>query len=54
MKVSRTLDELRKAAEGKKNVMPKLIAFVQAYTTMGERVKIFREVYRVYREASFL
>ena len=53
-KVRKTLAELRQAAEAKKNVMPYLLDCVRAYATMGEMVKIFREVYGVYREASFL
>ena len=53
-KVRQSLDELRKAAEAKKNVMDQLIDCAKAYATMGEMVKVFKKVYGVYREASFL
>ena len=53
-KVRQTLEELRKAAQAKKNVVLYLLDCARAYATMGEMVKIFKDVYGVHREASFL
>lgn len=53
-KVRQTLEELRKAAVGKKNVMPSLLECVRAYATMAEMVKVFKDVYGIHHEASFL
>ncbi len=53
-KVRKTLEDLRKAAQAKKNVMPFLLDCARAYATTGEMVKVFKEVYGVHREASFL
>ncbi|MBI5967007.1 MAG: methylmalonyl-CoA mutase [Deltaproteobacteria bacterium] len=53
-RVRKSLAELRQEAEAKKNVMPYLLECIRAYATMGEMVKVFKEVYGIYREASFL
>jgi methylmalonyl-CoA mutase N-terminal domain/subunit len=53
-RVKTTLAELQKAAEAKKNVMPLLLECVRTYATMGEMVRILREVYGTYQEPSYL
>jgi methylmalonyl-CoA mutase N-terminal domain/subunit len=53
-KVRKTLEELGKAAQARKNVMPWLLDCARAYATTGEMVKVFKEVYGIHREASFL
>lgn len=53
-RVQTTLAELKKAVEAKKNVMPHLLECVRAYATMGEMVRILREVYGTYQEPSYL
>ena len=48
--VARTLKELKKAAEGGKNVMPYLVDAVKAYATVGEMTNTFREVFGEFNE----
>lgn len=52
--VGKSLADLRRAAERKQNVMPYLLEGVRAYATMGEMVKVLKDVYGTHREASFL
>ena len=48
--VGRTLDALRRGAEGTENTMPLLLDCVRAYCTVGEISDALREVYGCYEE----
>jgi len=49
-KVEKNLNNLRKAAEGKDNLMPFIINCVHSYATLGETCGILREVFGEYKE----
>jgi methylmalonyl-CoA mutase, N-terminal domain len=49
-----TLDAVRQAAAGKENLVPPIIAAVEAGVTLGEISDVFREVFGVYRDPAFL
>jgi len=51
-KLKKSLDRLRKAAEGTENVMPCLLDCVKSYGTLGEICGVLREVFGEYREPS--
>ncbi|HEX7737310.1 MAG TPA: methylmalonyl-CoA mutase family protein [Ktedonobacteraceae bacterium] len=46
----RSLDTLRRAAEGSENTMPALIEAVKAYATLGEIMDVFRSTFGEYME----
>jgi methylmalonyl-CoA mutase N-terminal domain/subunit len=48
--VKRTLDDLRRVAEGTENTMPAIIEAVRAYATLGEIMDVFRSVFGEYME----
>ena len=48
--VTRALDQVRRAAEGKENLMPAIISAVESYATVGEVADAMREVFGEYRE----
>ncbi len=48
--VTRTLDALKRAAEGSDNTMPRLMDAVRAYATLGEICDALRSVFGVYQE----
>jgi methylmalonyl-CoA mutase N-terminal domain/subunit len=50
--VDRTLDALRRAAEGTENTMPKILDAVKAYATLGEICDAFRGVFGTYTEVT--
>jgi methylmalonyl-CoA mutase N-terminal domain/subunit len=50
--VDRRLNTLRKAAEGKDNLMPHLFDAVKAYATVGEICDALREVFGTYEEVA--
>ncbi len=50
--VDRRLNALRKAAEGKENLMPFLFDAVKAYATLGEVCDAMRQVFGVYEEVA--
>ena len=50
--VDRRLTALRKAAEGKDNLMPFLFDAVKAYATVGEVCDTLREVFGTYEEVA--
>jgi methylmalonyl-CoA mutase N-terminal domain/subunit len=52
--VSRTLEELRRAAQGTENLMPYIMDAVRAYATLGEICDVFREVFGIYRPVAVL
>jgi len=52
-KVKRTLEELKKAAAGTENTMPRLVECVKAYATEGEIVNALKEIYGDYREPAW-
>jgi methylmalonyl-CoA mutase N-terminal domain/subunit len=50
--VKRSLDALRRAAEGTENTMPFIVDAVKAYSTLGEICDALRSVFGAYTEAS--
>ncbi|MDA3871220.1 MAG: methylmalonyl-CoA mutase family protein [Candidatus Marinimicrobia bacterium] len=48
--VSQSLNELKKAAKGKENLMPYIINSVKAYSTLGEISNILKEIFGEYNE----
>ncbi len=53
-RVQKSLDELRRAAEGTENTMPYLLEAVKSYATLGEICDAFRSVFGIYQETSHL
>jgi methylmalonyl-CoA mutase N-terminal domain/subunit len=53
-KVQKTLDDLRRAAEGSENTMPYILDAVREYATLGEICDAFRGVFGSYTETSVL
>jgi methylmalonyl-CoA mutase N-terminal domain/subunit len=53
-KVRKTLDDLRRAAEGSENTMPYILDAVREYATLGEICDAFRGVFGSYTETSVL
>ena len=53
-RVRRTLDDLRRTAEGTGNTMPFILDAVRAYATVGEICEAFRGVFGTYTENSVL
>ena len=51
-KVTQTLNDLGKAAREEKNVMPYLLECCNAYATVGEMTKVFKEAYGEFKEPS--
>jgi methylmalonyl-CoA mutase N-terminal domain/subunit len=54
VEVGRTLDALKRAAEGSENTMPRILGAVRAYATLGEICDAFREVFGTYQEVTRL
>lgn len=52
--VQRSLEELRKAAEGTENMMPAILECVRNYATEGEICDVLREVFGEYQEKSII
>jgi methylmalonyl-CoA mutase N-terminal domain/subunit len=52
--VTRTLDALKRAAEGSENTMPRIVDAVKAYATLGEICDAFRDVFGTYQEVTRL
>jgi methylmalonyl-CoA mutase, N-terminal domain len=52
VRVTRTLDSLRHAAEGTENTMPYLLDAVRAYATLGEICDELRSVFGTYTETT--
>ena len=52
--VQKTLDALRRAAEGTENTMPFILDAVRAYATLGEICDALREVFGTYQETAHL
>jgi methylmalonyl-CoA mutase N-terminal domain/subunit len=50
--VARTLSALRKAAQGKENLMPSIYDAVKAYASLGEICDAMREVFGIYEEVA--
>jgi methylmalonyl-CoA mutase N-terminal domain/subunit len=48
--VAARLEALRRAAEGRENLMPYIMDAVRAYATLGEICGVFRKVFGEYRE----
>jgi methylmalonyl-CoA mutase N-terminal domain/subunit len=53
-KVQKTLDALRRGAEGTENTMPLLLDAVRAYATLGEICDALRAVFGTYQETSHI
>ncbi len=53
-KVQKTLDDLRRAAEGTENTMPFILDAVRAYATAGEICGALKQVFGAYQEKSIL
>ena len=49
-KVEKNLENLRKAAEGDKNLMPFILDCVHSYATLGETCQVLRDVFGEYEE----
>ena len=45
-----TLEEVGKAAQDKRNVMPYLVEATKAYSTIGEITNVLKETYGTFRE----
>lgn len=45
-----TLEKLRRAAEGRENIMPSLVDAVKAYATIGEITDVLRDIFGSFRE----
>ncbi len=52
--VRKTLDALRRAAEGSENTMPAILDAVRAYATLGEICDALRGVFGTFQETSHL
>ena len=52
--VTRTLDALKRAAEGTDNCMPYILDAVRAYATLGEICDAMRAVFGSYQETTHL
>jgi methylmalonyl-CoA mutase N-terminal domain/subunit len=52
--VTRTLDALKRAAEGTENTMPRILDAVRAYATLGEICEALRGVFGSYQEITRL
>jgi methylmalonyl-CoA mutase N-terminal domain/subunit len=52
--VARTLDALKRAAEGEENTMPRILDAVRAYATLGEICDALRGVFGTYQEVTRL
>ncbi|GHV55783.1 methylmalonyl-CoA mutase [Synergistales bacterium] len=50
VKVKDTLEDIRKAAQGEENLMPKILDAVRVYATEGEICGVLREVFGEYKE----
>jgi methylmalonyl-CoA mutase N-terminal domain/subunit len=50
--VDRSLDRLRRAAQGTENTMPYILDAVRAYATLGEICSALRDVFGSYQESS--
>ena len=48
--VNKSLDELRKAAQGKDNLMPYILEAVKVYASVGEICNTMREIFGEYKE----
>jgi methylmalonyl-CoA mutase N-terminal domain/subunit len=49
-KYERSIDRLRKAAEGNENLMPFILDCVHSYATLGETCQVLRDVFGEYEE----
>ncbi len=53
-RVGQTLDRLRIAMEGTENTMPYLMECVHAYATLGEIIRVMKEVFGIYEEPTMI
>lgn len=50
IRVQTTLDDLKVAAQGSDNLIPKIMDAVRAYATEGEMIAVLKEIFGEYRE----
>ncbi|MEK7449960.1 MAG: methylmalonyl-CoA mutase family protein [Planctomycetota bacterium] len=50
LKVKKSLEQIRQAACGKDNLMPRFLDAVRCYTTLGEIIQVLKEEFGEYRE----
>ncbi|MER3543639.1 MAG: hypothetical protein C4311_03295 [Chloroflexota bacterium] len=48
--VSRALDALKRAAQGRENLMPYFLDAVRAYATLGEMTAVLKTVFGEFKE----
>ena len=53
-RVGQTLDRLRLACQGTENTMPFILEAVHAYATLGEIVKVMKDVFGTYQEPTWI
>jgi methylmalonyl-CoA mutase N-terminal domain/subunit len=53
-RVGQALDRLRIAAAGTENTMPYLMEAVHSYATLGEIIRVMKEVFGVYEEPTMI
>ncbi|MBM3143685.1 MAG: methylmalonyl-CoA mutase [Chloroflexi bacterium] len=53
-RVGQTLDRLRIACQGTENTMPHILEAVRAYATLGEIVRVMKEVFGAYQEPTWI
>ncbi len=53
-RVGQALDRLRLACQGTQNTMPYLMEAVHAYATLGEIIKVMKEVFGIYQEPTWI
>jgi methylmalonyl-CoA mutase N-terminal domain/subunit len=53
-RVGQTLDRLRLACQGTENTMPFILDAVRAYATLGEIVKVMKDVFGTYEEPTWI
>ena len=53
-RVGQTLDRLRLACQGTENTMPFILEAVRAYATLGEIVKVMKDVFGTYQEPTWI
>ena len=49
-RVSEALETLRRAAEGKEDLMPHIMEAVRAYATLGEMTQVLKGVFGEFKE----
>ncbi len=53
-RAGQALDKLRIACQGTENTMPYIMEAVKAYATLGEIIRVMKEVFGTYEEPTFV